>query len=88
MSWTLAVPPTPRERFDEAVDQATVRNAVPDCEGDVAAVKEAMKALAKRATHAYVSAHGGQSLIDGDAIHVDLFFDPTPQKMLEWGTPL
>jgi hypothetical protein len=75
MNWSLFVPSTPRALFDAAVDEAKPIGGAPDCDGDISLAREQMKAIGKRITSQYISAHAGGTYSHGESFHVDVFGD-------------
>ena len=60
MSWSLGVPPTPKEAFADAVDAAEPTGqelTLPGVTDDVAAAREALKALGQRAKRPVVAGY-------------------------------
>ena len=88
MSWSLSVPPTPRENFDAAADAAEFHGqdaALPGVAEDVREARAALKALAKRVKRPMVAGQaGGHSLQEGegpnwsDSLSVSVYGTETP----------
>jgi len=86
MSWTISIPVTPREGFDDAVDRAQATGqdlSLPGVADDVAAAKYALKDLASRVKRPMIGATAnGHALQEGegptwhDGISVSVYGSP------------
>jgi len=89
MSWSLSVPPTPREEFNAAVDAAVATGQPADLiADDVAAVKEQLKRIGSRQTSPKLSGSGGGHVANGTtwgesmSLQVNTLYEPNPNTSI------